>query len=231
LNEADIAERFIRAAEVERAMPVHVGPMPPRSVQLPYVHDWVDKMGWAKTRGDKLKEDPLAEERRIFWERMGLRASAQEIAQLEHLREWLLAVPDEGERRALLAWAMSKAGGRKFNRWCFKVEGIHPETGRRRKNRAIARILARFDRNGGQDCNNPANGVLPETPENDHDPATIAEDVSEPRSPRSWMSDDAFAPFLSEGPFDFSWAEKRNEIRRQREARRRKLAEKLAKSG
>ena len=231
MNIGEIAERFIRAAEVERAMPDHVGPMPPRSVQLPYVHDWVDKMGWAKTKGDKLTEDPLAEERRIFWERMGLRASAGELSQLEELRTWLLIVEDETQRRALLAWAMAKAGGRSFKRWCLKVEGIHPETGRRRKNRALARISQGLGRNGRQRLENGSETVLPVAPENDHNPATIAEDVSEPKSPRSWMSDGAFAPFLSEGPFDFSWAEKRNEIRRQREARRRKQAEKVAKTG
>ncbi|HEU4986876.1 MAG TPA: hypothetical protein VFT89_07405 [Rhizobiaceae bacterium] len=232
MNIGEIAERFIRAAEVERAMPEHVGPAQPRSVDFGYVHDWIDKLGWAKSKGDKLKEDRLAEERRLFWERFGLRASASELAQLDRRREWLLLVPDEAERRALLAWSMAKAGGRKFNRWCFKVEHIHPETGRRRKNRALARISAHLARSDVQHIDNGHSGELPGTPEIDHIPDNIAEDAPEPNRSNSW-ADDAFRPFIKvyRKPYgkeldvpaqEFSWAAKRNERRRQREAKRRK---------
>jgi hypothetical protein len=70
--------------------------------QLPYVHTYTDKLGWCKEVGDKLdpKADPLAEERRAFWNRIGTLPSGQEISELEALHEWLLAVGNEKERRA-----------------------------------------------------------------------------------------------------------------------------------
>jgi hypothetical protein len=227
VNPAEIAERFIRAAEIERATPGRVGPAPVRSLQLPYVHDWIDKLGWRKEKGDKLKpgEDPLAEERRLFWEKLGLRASAEELSQLEEIREWLMIVPDEGQRRALLAWSMAKAGGRSFNKWCFKIEGIHPETGRRRKDRAIACIALELNRRALQHNENPDFEVLPEDPENEHIDANIASRVREHDGIKAWAADDAFTSILSDDPADFSWAQKRNELRRQREARKRKQKE------
>ncbi|MFC6487346.1 hypothetical protein [Nitratireductor sp. GCM10026969] len=227
MNQGEIAERFIRAAEIEMATPGRVGPAPARSLQLPYIHDWVDKLGWRKEKGDKLApgEDPLTEERRRFWERFGLRASAEELSQLDELRTWLMMVDDEGERRALLAWSMAKAGGRKFKRWCFKIEGIHPETGRRRKNRAIARISARVARRVVQHCDDDENTLLPEDPENGDIDANIAGRVQEQNGITSWAADDAFTSFLSNDPADFSWARKRWERRRQREAKKRKQEE------
>jgi hypothetical protein len=229
MNIGEIAELFIRAAEVERALPEHVGPAPVRSLDLGYVHDWIDKLGWSKQRGDKLKEDPLEEERRIFWERVGLRASSYELSRLEKLREWLLVVPSEGERRALLAWAMSKVGGKKFSRWCFKVEGIHPETGRRRKDRALSRIQAHVSRRPMQHSENGEIRVLLPEPENADIEATFPEPSEQDRSPRSWLADDGFAPFLGEAiPGEFDWAEKRNARRRQREAAKRKRQDRMA---
>lgn len=68
--------------------------------------------------------------------------TAHEIAELEALHDWLITVGNETERRALLAWARSKVGGKSFRRWCFQVEGIHPETGRRREDRALEQIAA-----------------------------------------------------------------------------------------
>ncbi|EKF40843.1 hypothetical protein NA8A_18167 [Nitratireductor indicus C115] len=226
MNIGDIAERFIRAAEIERSTPEQIGPAPMRSMSLPYVHDWVDKLGWRKEKGDKLQpgEDPLAEERRLFWERLGLQASSQELSELECLREWLLMVDDEGQRRALLAWSMAKAGGRSFNKWCFKVEGIHPETGRRRKNRALARISAHVAREGVQHCDDGEIGVLLDTPENGHIDANIAGAVTEHKGITAWASDEAFTSYLSDKPADFSWAQKRWERRRQREAKKKQEA-------
>lgn len=61
--------------------------------------------------------------------------SAQDLSELEALQEWLLAIGNEKKRRALLAWAQSKVGGKSFRRWCFKVEGIDPNTDRDRKPR------------------------------------------------------------------------------------------------
>jgi len=213
---ADIQDRFIRAAEIERAIPEHVGPQGPRSVDLGYVHDWVDKIGWGSKR--------LEEERKDFWDRLGLMPSARELSELEILRAWLLAVKKPEERRALLAWARSKVGGMKFKKWCFKVEKIHPETGRHRKDRAIARIFAHLSRGDVQNYDNDDFEVLRSEAEIEHISANIPEDAVERKSPTSWMADGAFAPTLVPEMQDFSWAEKRNELRRQREARKRKKA-------
>src|SRR6185369_9084356 len=95
MNIGEIAERFIRAAEIERASHEHVGPAPLRAQQLPYVHDQADKNGWGKAReqrvvkkgkliqGDWLDEheDPLAAERKAFWERIGIMPTAREPSQ------------------------------------------------------------------------------------------------------------------------------------------------------
>lgn len=68
MNIGEIAEKFIRAAEVERASRDHVGPKPLRAQALPYVHTYAHKAGWRKELGDKLERgaDPLAEKRKAF---------------------------------------------------------------------------------------------------------------------------------------------------------------------
>ena len=229
MNIAEIAELFIRAAEVERATPGHVGPAQPRSLQLPYVHDWVDKLGWAKVAGDKLKEDPLKEERRLFWERMGFRASAHELSELERLREWLLIVDDERERRAMLAWSLAKAGGRSFRRWCMKIEGILPETGRKRKNRALAKIEGELSRSGSQRVTNSVEGRLSNAHEIGHVSDTLDEATPARTSPKersnSWRADPVFKPIGVPEFRDFSWAQKRNAQRRRQREKKRKAAQ------
>ncbi|MER9355538.1 hypothetical protein NKI61_19910 [Mesorhizobium sp. M0514] len=238
MNIGEIAERFIRAAEIERASHEHVGPAPLRAQQLPYVHDQADKNGWGKAReqrvikkgkliqGDWLDEheDPLAAERKAFWERIGFMPSAHEISELEALHEWLLSVGNDNERRALLAWARAKVGGKSFRRWCFKVEGIHPNTGRARKDRALARISAILVRNASQHSGSAEIRLLQPTHEISDICATIPEDAGERDCLNSWIADGAFAKILSSEHDDFSWASKRNQARRQREQQRRKQA-------
>lgn len=234
MNIAEIAEKFIRAAEVERASREHVGPAHLRAQQLPYVHSQADKNGWGKSRdrrivrkgkliqGDWLDEhdDPLAEERKRFWERLGLMPTSEELRELDGLYDLMILVDNDGERRALLAWARSKVGGKAFRRWCFQVEGIHPETGRRRKDRALARISAHLVRSSVQNNDTGSEGVLRCGPEISDFPVTIEEGAGRRDGLNSWAADDAFSPFLSE--HDFSWSDKRNERRRQREAAKRK---------
>lgn len=224
MNIGEIAEKFIRAAEVERASREHVGPAPLRAQQLPYVHDYTDKLGWRKEPGDKLERgaDPLAEERKLFWERMGLMPTASELRELEGLYDLLMMIEDGGERRALLAWARSKVGGKAFRRWCFNVEGIHPETGRRRKDRALARISANLVRSTTQNSEIDCSPLLHSGPEIGHVSDTFGEDAGKREGLNNWAADDAFAPFLTDVIHDFSWAQKRNERRRQREAAKRK---------
>lgn len=224
MNIGEIAERFIRAAEVDRASHEHVGPAPLRAQQLPYVHDIEDKRNWRKEVGDKLVEtaDPYAEERKAFWERMGSMPTAAELRELDGLYDLLMMVGNDGERRALLAWARSKVGGKAFKRWCFQVEGIHPETGRKRKDRALARISANLVRSTAQNCEIGCSPQLHSGPEISDVSDTFGEDAGKRDGLNSWASDDAFAPFLTEVVHDFSWAQKRNERRRQREAANRK---------
>lgn len=218
MNEAEIASRFIRAAEIDKATKQHVGPAPLRSMPLPYVHDFADKAGWRKEPGDKLEkgDDPLTQERLAFWERLGLIPTAAEITELEGLYSLLLLVDKDEERRALLAWARAKAGGKAFRRWCFQVENIHPETGRRRKDRALKRISARaranFVRNLPQ---NQPDRVLQSGTDFGHFSGTLDEDVGKRETLNSWAADDAFRSFVPNDDHDFSWAEKRNERRRQ----------------
>lgn len=220
MNMGEIAELFIRAAEIDRAMPERVGPQPPRSVALPYVHSWVDKLGWGS--------DKLAEERKLFWERLGLLPSSHELDEIEILRAWLLVLEDESERRALLAWARAKAGGRSFKRWCLRIEGIHPQTGRRRKDRALARISAHLAREGSQKRTTAGFDLLPVSPEIDHSLGTLEEDAVEHVRDFSWRSDPSLKPTLVPDMQSFSWAEKRNAHRRQKRKQREK---EVAKAG
>lgn len=224
MNIGEIAEKFIRAAEVERASREHVGPATLRAQQLPYVHTYADKAGWRKELGDKLEKgaDPLAEERKGFWERMGSLPTAAELRELDGLYDLLMMVGDDGERRALLAWARSKVGGKAFRRWCFQVEGIHPETGRKRKDRALARISANLVRSTAQNCESSCSPQLHSGPEISDVSDTFGEDAGKRDGINNWAADDAFALFLTEVVHDFSWAQKRNERRRQREAAKRK---------
>ncbi|PRD42107.1 hypothetical protein C5748_18320 [Phyllobacterium phragmitis] len=239
MNIGEIAERFIRAAEVERASHEHVGPAPLRAQQLPYVHDHVDKNGWGKSplmrvvkkgrliQGDWLEvgEDPLAEERKAFWERLGLMPTSEELSQLEGLYDMLIKVDDHGERRALLAWARAKVGGKAFRRWCFQVEGIHPETGRRRKDRALAKISTALARSDIQNSKTDCSTLLPCDHEISDILDTVEEDAGRREGLNNWAADDAFSSFIAEQKHDFSWAQKRNEMRRrQREKKRQQAA-------
>jgi hypothetical protein len=239
MNIGDIANTFIRAAEIDRNMHELVGPAPLRAQQLPYVHTQADKNGWRKEpgrrvvdkkgrliRGDWLLEgeDPLADERKTFWERIGIMPSAEELAAMEVIFDWLTGVDDDSERRALLAWARAKAGGKSFRRWCFQVEGIHPETGRRRKDRALKRISEHLAGKRDLHDGNREIRVLSCGDEIGDVSDTIAEDAGKRDSLNSWLADGAFASVLPPEYDDFSWAAKRNERRRQREARRKKEA-------
>lgn len=247
MNIADIAERFIRAAEVERASHEHVGPSPLRAQRLPYEHDWIDKLGWRAAKearvvskkgklikGDWLLDgdDPLVDEGKRFWERLGIMPTTHELSELEALFEWLLAIDNEAERRALLAWARSKVGGKSFAGWCRKVEGIHPETGRKRKDRALEKIRSRLVRGISHESGNPDQAELRVGPEIGDLSDTVETGVRKRNGVVSWSDDSAFQPFVPvfkksfgrEIATDqtFSWAAKRNERRRQQRTRKQK---------
>lgn len=226
MNEGEIAELFIRAAEVERSTREHVGPSSKTGFWPQYVHSFADKAGWRKEVGDKLEKgaDPLSEERKAFWERVGMTASAEELRELDGLYDLLMAVGRDEERRALLAWARSKVGGKTFRRWCFQVEGIHPETGRRRKDRALAQIKANLVRGAVQNSAYGPDGLLRCGGEIEHVSDTVDEDVGSRIGLNSWMASNAFPS--AEGQSDFSWAEKRWQRRKRREERKARAAAK-----
>jgi hypothetical protein len=211
----EIAERFIRAAKIDLNSGGEAGPRRLKAMALPYLHDQADKNGWGTER--------LAEERKEFWERLTSRPTAADISEADETRSWLTSVPDESQRACLLAWADAAAGFGTFKDWCFR-RGIHPQTGTRRKDRALEHILAVLVRRISQHCEMGWEPVLIDTPEITDIDAILGKRASDKLRSFAWAADDAFLPFLSDAKNDFSWAQKRNEIRRQREQQRRKQA-------
>jgi hypothetical protein len=224
VNIAEIADKFVRAAEVERVTGGHIGPAPLRAQQLPYVHTCADKAGWRKEAGDMLERgaDPLAEERQAFWKRFGLMPSSSEISELDRLHSALISIGTAAERRALFAWARAKAGGKAFAKWCRTVERIHPETGRKRRNRALEQIHRYLTRRATLDCETGSPDGLRVGADSGDIFATLDEVAGKRKGPNRWLDDGAFSNVFSNDPADFTWAGKRNERRRQREAAKRK---------
>lgn len=244
MNIREVQDRLIGAECVIREMAEsRVGPAPLRAQQLPYVHTRADMNGWGKRRGEKdelRKEDADAHAlyRREFWDQFQEAPSPPEVSEAHRILDWIMLVDDDGERRALRAWAYAMAGGRPFARWCKRVEKISTMTGRRRKNRAVSKISAILRGKADLHDENGQIRVLPVAPEIDHVSATLAADaIGEETGLNSWWADDAFQPFvilqevhesgakrrsIPTEAAEFTWAAKRNERRRQREAQRRK---------
>lgn len=204
----EIAELFIRCAEVDRRLPQTAKPKQLKAQDLPYVHDWADKNGWGDER--------LHEDRAEFFRS---RLSHEQVGEWERCMELIKHCPDESRRRCLWNWAMAQVGGRPFGRWC-REQGFHVETGRRRKNRAILEIFAGFHRNNAQNIQMGSFDVLHVAPENGHIQVTIGDHAPE-KQPLHWRHDKAIS---SEEDRSFEWAEARNERRRQKYAERRRAA-------
>lgn len=224
----EIEERLILAAEIEE-FGERVGPERLKAFKLPYIHTAADKAGWNKKRGDRecqLKAedaDALAAERREFFDGKMKRPTARQFSEAEEAWGWYALVDGDDNRAALAGWArcMARHEQMHFKDWCRR-NGIHEETGRRRKNRAIGSILAKLARRTLQNNETAGSGVLPETPEISDKCATVEECAPDRGGFRAWGDDSSFQPIVVGIDHDFSWAEKRNEIRRQREARKRK---------
>lgn len=217
MNEGYVAERFIHAAETDRRLPKVGGPKRLTAIPLAYVHSEEDKKGWderVRQKPTHLHGDP--QDRRQP-------PSAAEISALDECAGWIADyVSDERQRRALWAWAISKAGGGSFKAWCFRTERIHPETGRRRKDRAISRISSALASKGLLHNEMPPFGVLPEEADQAYFKPTIGEYAQTANRP-SWKDDLSLAPVFDESMRDTSWAEEQNE-RRRRKAERSKAA-------
>lgn len=216
MNIGEIAERLIEAAEISLHSYDPVGPKKLKAQALPYLHSYTDKMGWGSER--------LAEERKDFWNSLTRNPTARQVSEAEEALSWLALVEDEGHRSALSAWVDCNAGGRRyFKDWCFAV-GIHPETGRRRKDRALFAILANLARKPLVNNDNGDLGQLPDTPETDYFTDKIRDRVQTKDGITAWWQDGAFQPIIAGAKHDFSWSNKRNEQRRQRAAMLKKQA-------
>jgi hypothetical protein len=209
MNIGDIAERLIEAAEIARYSYDPVGPKKLKAQALPYMHSTADKNGWGSER--------LAEERKEFWQSLSRSPTARQVSEAEEAFSWLALVSDEGQRSALSAWVDCHVVGRRFFKdWCF-ANGIHPETGRRRKDRALFAILGHLVRKPLVKNENDDFGLLLGDPEIDYFADKIRDRVKKDGI-SAWWQDGAFQPIIAGAEHDFSWADKRNEQRRQRRA-------------
>ncbi|MBD7992851.1 hypothetical protein H9643_18915 [Ochrobactrum sp. Sa2BUA5] len=185
-------------------------------------------------KGDK---GPFEDFRWSFWESDEI--SRSDVSDWEKAMDLIALSSSEENRRCLWAWSRSKAGvlycqtvtktGKvktgnvSFAKWC-KLEGIHEETGRRRKDRAIAIIKQRVERGVTPDDESWRLDLLPLGPVFEHISDTVGAGSESEEGLRHRMEDGAFAPFIEPSESAFSWADARNERRRQKYAERQKAA-------
>lgn len=131
----EVQELFVTASEVDRRLPNTARPARLRSQHLQFTHTWEDVNQWFVDDKKAREWDWLDVEK--------LKLSAKQVSTWERANELVALVPQETHRRALLHWARAMAGGKPFELWC-RSEGIHRETGRRRKDRAIACIVGQL---------------------------------------------------------------------------------------
>lgn len=157
MSPEQIIELFLKAAEADQKLPNTARPKALRSLDLGYVTEYAD---------DQPRREQLSRNDVGLWE-----------AALETIK----LCEDEGQRRALWAWARSKAGGMSLAKWARTVEHVHPETASRRAKACITRIHQKFCSNRHLHNQNDMNCVLPDTPEMYDKKPTI----------REWRDDDA----------------------------------------
>lgn len=205
----EIGERFIRAVQIMEGL-YSVGPSSGGGSWMAIPYTQADKNGWGSER--------LAAERQAFWNSINHSPKPWEVTQAEETLTWLSHVDSALERVSLMSWARCMATEEIFKVWC-KEHGVHPETGRRRKERAILRIMLFLDRKSPQHNEIDISSLLPDTPISGDKGVTIADDA-----PTHWRTPDARPSICN---FDktlqkFDWADKQNERRRQRDAAMRK---------
>jgi hypothetical protein len=128
-------------------------------------------------------------------------------------------VENDDHRAALRAWVVSKATRKTFAKW-YRSRGVSRVTAGGWRKLALKHIVANLVRNPSQNAQSCQIEALPNHPEITDIHATIEIDV--PKSKASWQVE----PFLMiprPELADFSWAAKRNELRRQRAKRKRKV--------
>lgn len=260
MNKAEIASLFIESAYIDSRLPINARPKALKGTWIPFVHSEEDVKSRIKTgiSFGKFKEqlqrddNPFEEWAHKWWDEENQRLKAEDIASWERVNDLIAVVADEGNRRALWAWAKSKVGTLEahesktrittkkmgsqklkshkktrrdvsFTAWC-RAEGIHEMTGSRRKDRAIAVIEQHLVRGSSSNHVSGGIGVLPVGPVFEHITDMIGAGSFSEEGLRCIMDDTAFSPIGVLEARDFSWVDARNEIRRQREARKREAA-------
>lgn len=201
----EIGERFIRAVQITEHL-YNVGPTKTKAAWMDVIHSHADRNGWGAER--------IEAERKAFWNSINNAPKPWEVSEAEKTLSWTAFIEKEDERRALMAWARCMATEAIFKDWC-KDNNIVPETGRRRKERAILRIMLAIDRKPLQHNDIDVDTLLPDEPISGDKTDILADDA-----PRFWREQSA-KPLGCNFDTDlagFDWAQKRNEIRRKREA-------------
>jgi hypothetical protein len=204
----EIGERFIRAVQIAERL-YHVGNGPSGRAAWPlYNYTQADKNGWGTER--------LAAERQAFWNSLNHAPKRWEISQAEETQTWLRFVDDENERLCLVSWARCMASNAFFQDWC-RSQRISRETGRRRKERAILRIMLGLDCKVLQHNEIDLSSLLQDQGEISDIDANIGEGAT------AWMStkNRPMACDFDSDLSNFDWARKQNERRRAREKKKR----------
>ncbi len=231
MTNEEIANLFIRAAWIDSRLPDNARPKKLKGSWVPFFHsssDIIDRRATGIRSGKHQEflidgDDPLEEWRTAFWEGMENRLSREDIGTWEQAMDLIAVVSDEGNRRALLAWAKSKVGtleaktGKRrkvrkdvtFAAWC-RSEGIHEMTGSRRMKRAIDVIKQHLVRSSSQNGQTIDIGVLPVGPVFEHIADTPEADA--PNKGRTYERD-ADTVFAKANAL-FDWSEIRNQRRR-----------------
>lgn len=260
MTKAEVADLFIKAAWIDGRLPINASPKRLKGSWVPFVHTEEDVKSRIKTGisfGDFKEhlhpdDNPFEEWLQKWGDEESQRLKPDDIATWERANELIVIVADEGNRRALWAWARAKVNtleanevkkriaskrmGRQklklhkrtnkavsFAVWC-KAEGIHEMTGTRRKDRAIAIIEQHLVRGASPNNGTADLGVLPVGAIFEHISDRIGAGSFSEEGLRSIMDDTAFSPIGVLDARDFSWAEARMQARRERYEQKRQAA-------
>lgn len=205
MNAAQIIELFVKAAEVDQKLPDTARPAKAKAINYGYVHDTADINGWSA-------EDKHANNW-AWLDPKNLRNTTNDMGIWEVALEVMKLVPCENKRRSLWAWAKAEAGGQSFSKWCKNVEGISRQLGDWRKKSAISHIELAFLRKPLLHNENVESGGFTTEPEISDKTSNIA--VWRPEESKPLRC------FFDTDLDGFDWADKRNAMRRQRDARKR----------
>ncbi|OCJ12485.1 hypothetical protein A6U86_05540 [Rhizobium sp. AC27/96] len=214
-----IEELFIQAAETDHRLPDTARPARLKAQAIQYYHSQADVNGWGAER--------FAEERADFLSHKTTRLRTSDVTKWELANALIVLVSKSRDRHCLWHWAIAKAGGKSFSKWCREgfrdVSGNHIRFSRNyaleRKNRAILEITLALDCKPLQHNENGRSASLQHMGEMSDKDVILADDV-----PTYWRAPDArpMACDFDRGLQNFEWADLQNERRRQRDAERRK---------